>query len=118
MQIYVSLPTYCKYSTGEPYPEDHTNTLGKYVREYVDALRNAATEYNLSVIDCFYGLGINKFNVSTLTIDGAHHNDKGRKRLGEFIAGYLMSNQTSGKSGVSINDVIAALPVYKGEVIL
>ena len=118
LQIYVSLPTYCEYSTGEPYPEDHTNTLGKYVREYVDALRNAATEYNLSVIDCFYGLGINKFNVSTLTIDGAHHNDKGRKRLGEFIAGYLMSNQTSGKSGVSINDVIAALPVYKGEVIL
>lgn len=117
LQIYVSLPTYCKYSTGEAFPENHTNTLGKYVHEYVDALRNAATEYNLSVIDGFYGLGINKFNVDTLTIDGAHHNDKGRKRLGEFIAGYLIGNQTSGKSGIDINAVNSLINTAIGDAI-
>ena len=117
LQIYVSLPTYCKYSIGEPYPENHTNTLGKYVYEYIEALRGAATEYNLSVIDCFYGLGVNKFNVDTLTSDGAHHNNIGRKRLGEFIGGHLIGNQATVKSdSYSRKDIDAIMGSYVNDI--
>lgn len=100
LQIYVSLPAYFyKPDTGK-YPDTYANSLDKYCSEYVDALRKTAEEYNLPVIDCFYGMGVNKLNIAALTSDGAHHNAIGRKRLGEFIAGHLSSRQASAKSGM------------------
>lgn len=100
LQIYVSLPAYFyKPDTGK-YPDTYTNGLNKYCYEYIDALRKTAEEYNLPVIDCFYGMGVNKLNIAALTSDGAHHNAIGRKRLGEFIAGHLSSRQASAKSGM------------------
>lgn len=105
LQIFIDLPTYRYWPDTGKYPDTYTNNLGKYYHEYVDALRSVASEYNLPVIDCYYGLGVNKLNVATMTSDGTHHSAIGRQRLGEFIAGYLNGRQA------------ATMPIYRGEVV-
>ena len=73
---------------------------GKTLPIFVEALRAVALEYNLPVIDGYYGLGINKDNASAFLSDGTHHNADGRKRFGEFIGAHLTSfGQTATKSG-------------------
>lgn len=111
LRIFVSLPAYRYWSDTGIYPETHTNYRGNSMPEFVNALRNTATEYNLPVIDCYYGMGVNRLNVATMTSDGTHHSFIGRQVLGEYIAGHLMSRQTSGKAGVdtaTVNSLISA----------
>lgn len=105
LQIFIDLPTYRWWPDTGVYPDTYTNYLGKKYHEYADALRGVAAEYNLPVIDCYYGLGVNKLTVATMTSDGAHHSQIGRQRLGEFIAGHLSSRTA------------ATMPIYKGEVV-
>jgi hypothetical protein len=126
MRIYVSLPCYRFWTENgvNTYAETYIGTSGKTLPVFVEALRNTAVEYNLPVIDSYYGLGINKANASTFLSDGTHHNAMGRERFGRYIGQNLISQQTSGKSGMDatavqamIDAAIDAIPVYNGEVV-
>ena len=117
LQIFIDLPTYRYWPDTGVYPDTYTNYLGKHYSEYVDALRGVAAEYNLPVIDCYYGLGVNKLTVATMTSDGAHHSQIGRQRLGEFIAGHLNGRQDSGKSGMDTSAVNALISAAIGNAI-
>lgn len=109
LRIYISLPVY-RYWTANgsnTYAETYLNKIGKTLPEFVEALRNVAAEYNLPVIDGYYGLGINKANATTFLSDGTHHNATGRERFGRFIGANLTGQQTSGKAGASAVDTDA-----------
>lgn len=103
LRIYVSLPVYRFWtSTGSTvYAETYQNKIGKTLPEFVEALRTTAAEYNLPVIDGYYGLGINRANATAFLSDGTHHNETGRERFGRYIGQNLISQQTSGKAGAS-----------------
>ena len=106
LRIYVSLPVY-RYWTDNgvnTYAETYLNVGGKTLLEFVEALRSTAAEYNLPVIDGYYGLGINKTNATTFLFDGTHHNTAGRERFGRYIGQNLISQQTTGKIGVDLTD--------------
>ena len=110
LRIFVSLPVYRFWTdNGTEYAETHTNRNGNTLPEFVEALRNAAAEYNLPVIDGYYGLGINKANAATFLSDGTHHNVAGRERFGRYIGQNLIAQQTSGKSGVDMSAVQALI---------
>ena len=101
LRIFVSLPVY-RYWTSDgatTYAESYTNKNGNILPEFVEALRNTASEYNLPVIDGYYGLGINKANASEFLSDGTHHNETGRERFGRYIGQSLIAQQTIGKGG-------------------
>lgn len=107
LRIYISLPVYRFWTDGgvTTYAETYTNNIGKTLPEFVEALRGVAAEYNLPVIDGYYGLGINKANASTFLSDGTHHNATGRERFGRYIGANLIAQQTSGKSGADMEAV-------------
>jgi lysophospholipase L1-like esterase len=68
--------------------------MGATLGEYVDAMRQIITEYNLDIIDLFEN-GIPKPHVNTgdeYTVDGVHPNDKGYKLISERICEYIRSN--------------------------
>lgn len=112
LRIYVSLPVYRYWTAsdgGVTYAETYLNKGGKTLPEFVEALRSTAAEYNLPVIDGYYGLGINKANAPTFLEDGTHHNATGRERFGRYIGANLVSQQTSGKSGVDMTAVQALI---------
>jgi lysophospholipase L1-like esterase len=94
LRIFVSLPAF-RYWTADDgtvsYPESYTNVGGKKLTEFADALAAVAKEYCLPVIDCYHGLGINKFNATAFLSDGVHHNIEGRKRFGGYIGSRLAS---------------------------
>lgn len=101
LRIFVSLPVY-RYWTSDgttTYAESYKNLNGNILLDFVEALRNTAAEYNLPVIDGYYGLGINKANASTFLSDGTHHNETGRERFGRYIGQSLIAQQTIGKGG-------------------
>lgn len=119
LRIYISLPVY-RYWTDNgttTYAETYLNKINKLLPEFVEALRNTAAEYNLPVIDGYYGLGINKTNASTFLSDGTHHNATGRERFGRFIGQNLISQQTSGKSGMDTDAVNALISAAIGNAI-
>ena len=101
LRIYISLPAYRYWteSGSNTYAETYIGKSGKTLPEFVEALRTTAAEYNLPVIDSYYGLGINKANAPTFLSDGTHHNASGRERFGRYIGQNLIAQQTSGKSG-------------------
>ena len=94
LRIFVSLPAF-RYWTADngtiTYSDTWTNVNGKILPDFVEALRNTAKEYCLPVIDCYYGLGINKINASTFLADGVHHNVEGRKRFGGYIGSRIIA---------------------------
>lgn len=95
LRIFVLLPTYRFWiDSANAYTDDafnHTNDLGKTLIEYIDAIAETAKAYNISVIDNFAELGINKVNRQQYfpTTDGTHHNENGRKLLAKHIAAKL-----------------------------
>ena len=95
LRIFVSVPAF-RYWMAEDgtvtYPDTYTNVNGNTLTEFVDAIASTAKEYNLPVIDSYYGLGINKVNAATFLADGVHHNAVGRKRFGEFIGSCIIAN--------------------------
>lgn len=102
LRIYISLPVYRFWTENgaTTYAETYLNKIGKTLPEFVEALRGVAAEYNLPVIDGYYGLGINKANASTFLSDGTHHNATGRERFGRFIGENLIAQQGSAKAGM------------------
>ena len=95
LRIFVSVPAF-RYWTADDgtvtYPNTYTNVNGNTLIEFIEAIANTAKEYNLPVIDSYYGLGINKINGATFLADGVHHNAVGRKRFGYFIGSCLIAN--------------------------
>ena len=95
LKIFVSLPAF-RYWTEDDgtitYSDEKKNANGNTLPEFVQAIAETAKEYNLPVIDCYYGLGINKSNAATFLSDGVHHNIEGRHLFGEYIGAKLISN--------------------------
>ena len=120
--IYVSLPVYRFWTSGSTvtYAETYTNSNDNTLPEFVEALRNVAAEYNLPVIDGYYGLGINKYNAATFLGDGTHYNVTGRERFGRYIGQNLITPQTSSKavtSGIDTDAVNALISEAIGNAI-
>lgn len=98
IRIFVSVPIYRKWgSTGA---ETYTNSSGKKLRDFCEALAGVASEFNLPVIDGYKALGINTINDAAFSMDGTHLNDHGRRAFGELIGGKLISPVYPGVSGV------------------
>ena len=93
IKIAISVPVYRFWTTNDTitYSDTYTNTNGDKLTDFVNALISVAKEYNLSYIDNYYCMGINKINASSFLEDGTHHNIDGRKRFGEFIGSQLIS---------------------------
>ena len=94
LRIFVSVPAF-RYWTAEDgtitYSDTYANGNGNKLTDFADAIANTAKEYNLPVIDSYYGLGINKINAATFLGDGVHHNEAGRKRFGEYIGSCILA---------------------------
>lgn len=89
IRIFVSVPIYRKWdSTGA---ETYTNSNGKKLLDFCEALTGVAAEFNLPVIDGYKALGINTINDAAFSADGTHLNDHGRRAFGELIGGKLIS---------------------------
>ena len=92
LRIFVLLPTYrFTMDSDGNFSEDSstmTNSLGKTLPEYVQAMADAAKAYGLPVIDNYYGLGVNKWSRTQYFSgsDGVHHNTAGRELLAAHIA--------------------------------
>lgn len=89
IHIFISAPIYRMWdSTGA---EDYTNSNGKKLRDFCMALMEVASDFNCPIIDGYKALGINNINDSAFSTNGTHLNDYGRKVLGEYIGGNLIS---------------------------
>lgn len=95
IRIYVSLPVY-RYFTAEDgtiiLPEDYYNAHQNTLIQFVEAIRAVAGEYQLPVIDGYYGLGVDQSNAKQYLIDGTHHTAEGRKRFGYFIGSCILAD--------------------------
>jgi lysophospholipase L1-like esterase len=103
LDIYVSLPAFRFWQAEDgtiTYSDEKKNVNGYTLPDFVKALAETAKEYKFPVIDCYYGLGINKNNATTFLADGVHHNAEGRKRFGEYIGSKLVSK---GDTSISAN---------------
>ena len=95
LRIFVSVPAFRYWEADDgtvTYSNSYTNANGNKLTDFVDAIASTAKEYNLPVIDSYYGLGINKINAATFLADGVHHNAVGRKRFGEFIGSCMIAS--------------------------
>ena len=117
LKIFVSLPAF-RYWTADDgtvtYSDEKEDVNGCTLPDFVKALADTAKEYKLPVIDCYYGIGINKSNAATFLADGTHHNIDGRKRFGEYIGAKLISEgdtfrSTDTESGGSSIDVTTSV---------
>ena len=90
LRIFILLPTYSYRKDGSgAFTEDMdtiTNSLGKTLAEYSQALSDVAKAYKLPVIDNYNELGVNKLNREKYLADGAHHTQAGLELLAEHIA--------------------------------
>ena len=97
INIYLCTPIYRAWTdanNGHAFVED-SNTKIYYntykLTDYVQAIKDVGAEYNLPVIDLYYGLGINKqnrlhyFNIN----DGTHPNEKGRYHMAKYMAEHM-----------------------------
>lgn len=104
IHIFISVPIYRMWdSTGA---EDYTNGNGKKLRDFCTALMEVANDFNCPIIDGYKALGINNINDSAFSTDGTHLNDYGRKVLGEYIGGSLISAAvTLAKDDIGLDQV-------------
>lgn len=94
IKIFVSLPTF-HYRTDKSgaivSSDDYINSNGNTIFDYISVIKSVSSEYSLTVIDSYYGIGVDRTNADNYLADGIHHNEQGRKRLGEYIAYRLNS---------------------------
>ena len=97
IRIYVSLPVY-RYFTAEDGtiipPEEYYNARQNTLIQFIEAIRSVAGEYQLPVIDGYYGLGVDQSNAKQYLADGTHHTTAGRKLFGEFIGSCILADYT------------------------
>ena len=68
------------------------NSLGLYLEDYVEAIRDIADAYSLPIIDLYSECGFNTLNIaSEYTLDGLHANNAGYKRTNDVLISRLRS---------------------------
>lgn len=92
LRIFISLPIFrfWEVSGTKVYSDTYTNSQNNTLVQVVEAMRTVAKEYNLPIIDGYYGLGINSTNADSFLSDGTHLNAPGRQRFGEYIGSRLL----------------------------
>lgn len=93
LEIWISLPVYRYWPDEGAYAEDYRNGLGLTLPDYVQALARTAGEEGVCVIDGYEKMGMDRKNVSWMTLDGVHLSRAGRKRLAEVMGECLLEAQ-------------------------
>lgn len=65
------------------------NNNGNTLEDFAEMCKEVANYYSTPCADLFHGSGINTFNVSSLTMDGVHPNNKGYNRMSNYIVSDL-----------------------------
>lgn len=69
------------------------NTQGLYLKDYVNKIKEIGDYYGIPVLDLYGESGLNKINMSTLTIDGLHPNNDGYKLICEHsLVPYILNH--------------------------
>lgn len=68
---------------------DIANTVGHFLSDYANAIREIAKYNSSSIADCFNESGINKSTYTYYTMDGVHPNDNGHKAMAGLIINEL-----------------------------
>jgi lysophospholipase L1-like esterase len=66
-------------------------TTGENFKDFITAIREVASDYNVAVIDTYQNSGINFWNGTTFTSDGLHPNEIGHKRIAEYVVNEINS---------------------------
>lgn len=97
VSVLVCTPTYRMWFNEDKTFKEDSDTLdyegtGTLI-DYVEKTIEVSKEFKNPVLDCYFGMGVNKYNYSkALTYpDGVHHDLNGRKIFGEYIAKKLIS---------------------------
>lgn len=92
LHIFVLLPTY-RFTMDDDgnFSEDSsamTNSLGRTLPEYVQAMAEAARAYGVPVVDNYHGLGVNRWSRAQYFSgsDGVHLNEAGRRLMAARLA--------------------------------
>lgn len=72
--------------------ETTANSLGLYLKDYVDAILEIGNKYHLPVLDLYHKLNINQLNYSAWLADGLHPNDDGYKKLANIIGKFVANS--------------------------
>ncbi|MCH9267552.1 SGNH/GDSL hydrolase family protein [Pediococcus acidilactici] len=72
--------------------ETTTNSLGLYLKDYVDAILEIGNKYHLPVLDLYHKLNINQLNYSAWLADGLHPNDDGYQKLANIIGKFVANS--------------------------
>ena len=95
LHIFVLLPTY-RFAMDDDgnFTEDSstmTNSLGKTLPEYVQAMAEAARAYGVPVVDNYHELGVNRWSRAQYFSgsDGVHINEAGRRLMAAKLARVL-----------------------------
>lgn len=68
-----------RLSSGDNKDSDFNTVGGKYLKEYVDAIKDSADYNHIKCLDFYHTCGINKYNYATFLADGLHPNTLGYK---------------------------------------
>jgi len=72
--------------------DNNPNSLGLYLRDYVEAIKDMGKKYHVPVLDLYNTSGINKYTKELyLSSDGLHPNSTGYTHLANLIAAKLSS---------------------------
>ena len=91
LKIILITPTWrSRITSGDGLDADnHTNSNGLYLYEYVDALINLGKEVKVPSVDLFYDNFINKYTDNVYLRDGLHPNDTGAELFARKISSSL-----------------------------
>jgi lysophospholipase L1-like esterase len=89
------------------------NDKGYTMSDYVNAIIEISSNYNIPVINLHKGFGINANNIGTLYWDALHPEDATYVRLGEYIA-----NSIEAQAGDSLEEIQSLMPIQGGDNLL
>lgn len=69
--------------------ENTANGIGKYLKDYNDAIMSVGEYYHFPVLDLYHVFGINKLNYANWLADGLHPNDAGYAKLANIIGNFI-----------------------------
>lgn len=110
-KIYADNPTIDIYLITPAFRKDantKTNNIGLYLKDYVNAIKEVADKYNITVIDFYSNCGWNDLTIDSYTIgDGLHPNDAGQLKLGGIVYRELIANKKpNNKLNLTIKSIL------------
>ena len=78
-----------RLASGDNKDSDFNTFQGKYLKEYVDAVKEMADYNHIPCLDFYHNCLINKYNYQTFLNDGLHPNDTGYELLADMIHAFL-----------------------------